>query len=115
MITTLQLPDFKSGRMAVQQGKRSIISRFINWSDAQANDRLLWLGLAITGHASLFTPLTAMAVMLTGQDFWLIMGALGAMALSVVTNLAALPTRITIPAFFISVLIDLIIVAITLS
>jgi hypothetical protein len=40
--------------------------------------------------------------------------AIAAMTMCVVTNLAALPTKITIPVFFLSVLIDVLLILSTL-
>ena len=40
--------------------------------------------------------------------------AIGAMAIALVANLAAMPTKITIPVFFFSVLIDIVVIVINL-
>lgn len=45
-------------------------------------------------------------IMINGGSFGLIMGALASLAIVVVTNLAALPTKFTIPFFFFAILID---------
>ena len=52
-----------------------------------------------------------MAVLLAGTNLFLFVLALVAMGMSLVTNLAALPTRITIPVFILSILIDIVIIA----
>ncbi len=90
------------------------ISSFFRWAEKQNQNRLTWLALALAGHGCFLTPLTVMLVMATTQNFALFMTATGAMALALVTNLAALPTKITIPAFILSIVIDVVIVAITL-
>jgi hypothetical protein len=109
MITT-----FHNGTLTARQTSTatypSILQRFITWTEGQQEFRLVWLGIALTAHASFLTPFTAMAVMLLGNSFPLFMATLGAMALALVTNLAALPTRITIPAFLLSIVIDIAIV-----
>lgn len=85
-------------------------SRFMNWCKNQEQNRLLWLGIALAGHGCILTPLTVMAVLLAGTNMILFMLALVAMGLSLVTNLAAMPTKITIPVFFFSILIDIAVV-----
>lgn len=82
---------------------------------SQNDQRLVWLGIAVMAHGCFLTPYTVMVIMLTGNSFILCMGALSAMGISLVTNLAALPTKITIPAFILSIVMDVIIVAIALS
>jgi hypothetical protein len=85
----------------------SVFSKFINWCQGQQENRLIWLGGAIAGHGCVLTPLTVFAVVLGGNSMVLFMLAIFAMAMALITNLAALPTKITIPAFALSVLIDL--------
>ena len=96
---------------AAEPTKTSIWSRFINWTEGQQHNRLLWLGIALTGHGCILTPITIMAVLLAGTNLFLFVLALVAMGMSLVTNLAALPTRITIPVFILSILIDIVIIA----
>jgi hypothetical protein len=54
-------------------------------------------------------------VMATTYNFALLSATIAAMAFSLVTNLAALPTRITIPVFFLSIAADLIIIIVALT
>ena len=70
----------------------------------------MWLGVALAGHGCVITPLSIMAVLLAGTNLFLFVTVLVAMGLSLVTNLAALPTRITIPVFILSILIDLVVI-----
>jgi len=105
-----------SGLKKIETTQRpSLVSSFITWTENQEKNRLAWLGIAITGHGCLITPLTALVVMATTQSFVLFMAAIASMTISLVTNLAALPTKITIPAFFLSIAMDLVIIAIRLS
>ena len=110
MITTIQNGSLISQTSSYAPATPSLLQKFIQWSEGQQENRFVWLGIALTAHASFLTPFTVMAVMLLGNNFALFMAALGAMALSLVTNLAALPTKVTIPAFFLSVAIDVAIV-----
>ncbi|MCS3800628.1 hypothetical protein [Niastella sp. OAS944] len=84
----------------------SVFSRFINWCKGQQENRLIWLGVVVAGHGCVITPLTVLAVVMAGNSLVLFMLAIFAMAISLITNLAALPTKITIPAFALSILID---------
>lgn len=94
-----------------RENKASLVTRFMNWAEGQSEARFIWLGVALLAHASFFTPFTVMAIIFSGGGFGLIMAALAAMGLALVTNLAALPTKVTIPAFFISIVVDVLIVA----
>ena len=89
-------------------------SKFMNFCKGQEQNRLLWLGIALAGHGCIITPLTVMAVLLAGTNFYLFIAAIVAMGMSLVTNLAAMPTRITIPVFVLSILIDVAIVIATI-
>ena len=90
--------------------KPSIISRFITWTKNQQPNRLLWLGVALVAHGCIITPITISAVIFAGTNLVLFMSAIIAMSLVVVTNLAAMPTKITIPVFFFSILLDIAII-----
>lgn len=70
----------------------------------------MWLGIALSAHGCIITPLTIMAVLLAGTNMFLFILAIVAMGATLVTNLAALPTKITLPVFFLSILIDLAII-----
>jgi len=87
--------------------KASLLSNFYNWCKGQSEYRLLWLGIVLVAHGCILTPLTILAVLLAGTNIILFMLATMSMAMALVTNLAALPTRITIPIFLLSILIDL--------
>jgi hypothetical protein len=95
-------------------GSPSLYSKFLNWTEAQSENRLLWIGIILAGHGCILTPLTVMAVLLAGTNLFLFMLAIAAMGMALVTNLAALPTKITIPVFFLSILIDIIIIITTM-
>src|SRR5690349_10667715 len=85
----------------------SIITRFMNWCGKQQENRMLWIGIALAGHGCIATPLTGFFVMLAGTNIFLFTLSIIAMMIALVTNLAALPTKITIPALFVSFLLDL--------
>ena len=68
------------------------------------------MGLALAAHACFLTPLTLFVVMYTGNSILLFGFAIAAMAMALITNLAALPTKITIPTFLLSVVLDVAII-----
>jgi len=88
----------------------SIWRKFISWCDGQEKNRFGWLAAAITLHGCVLTILTMFAVILAGNHFIFWPFVIGGMGITLVVNLAALPTKITIPVFFISVLVDLLII-----
>lgn len=88
----------------------SLLGKFFAWCKGQQENRLLWLGIVLAGHGCILTPLTVMAVLLAGTNITLFILSLVAMGMSLVTNLAAMPTKITIPVFVLSVLIDIAII-----
>ena len=97
------------------QNDASLFSKFITWSDTQQGNRLLWPGLILCLHGCVLTPLTVMAVLLAGTNLILFMVTIVAMGISLVSNLAAMPTKITIPLFVLSIIIDLVVVGFALA
>lgn len=95
--------------------RNSLWKKFINWADGQEENRFGWTAFAIAGHGCVFTIITSMMVLFTGNHFIFWPFVIAAMAACVVVNLAAMPTKITIPVFFFSLLIDLVIIAICLT
>jgi|SRR6188474_751163 hypothetical protein len=84
--------------------------KFMTWCNGQEKYRLGWLAAAITLHGCLLTILTMFAVILAGNHFIFWPFVIGAMGITLIVNLAAMPTKITIPVFFFSVFIDLVII-----
>ena len=104
------IPHLYNSDYVMPARKESLLTRFISWAKNQERHRLGWLAVIITGHGCVLTPITLFAIILSGNSmvFWSM--AIAAMGMSLITNLAALPTKITIPVFFFSVLIDLVII-----
>ena len=90
--------------------EQSLFEKAIAWCDHQQSNRLFWLGFSIAVHGCILTPLTVIAILLAGTNLFLFFLAIISMAASLVTNLAALPTKITIPVFFLSIIIDIAII-----
>ncbi len=94
--------------------KESFAERFITWCEIQEKFRFGWLAVIITSHGCILTPLTVMAVIFGGNNFIFWGIAIAAMAMSLVTNLAAMPTKITIPVYFLSIILDIAIIAVSI-
>lgn len=105
MNTTLQHSHSSYYHRSATQS--SAWGRFISWCNGQEKNRFGWLAAGLTGHGCFLTPLTLMAIMLSGNSMFLWALAIAAIAMTLITNLAALPTKITIPVLFLSILIDL--------
>ena len=89
----------------------SIVTKFFKWAEDQEQYRFGWVAGILAGHGCILTPITLFAIILSGSNLAFFITAIVAMMASLVTNLAALPTKYTIPTFFITILIDLIIIA----
>lgn len=93
----------------------SIFSRFFKWCAGQEPNKFMWVGIALAAHGCILTPITVMVVLMSGANMLLFMLAIVAMGITLVTNLAAMPTKVTIPLFVFSILIDIVIVIAALS
>lgn len=92
------------------QPKESVISRFINWSTNQEKDRLFWTGLALTLQGCVLAPISLAAVAFASNWFVLWIVPLVCLVANLIVNLAALPTKITVPVFFLTLLLNVAVV-----
>ncbi len=90
--------------------KASLWTRFMNYCKDQEKNRLLWVGVILAAHGCILTPITVMITLAAGPNFALFMTGMVAMGIALVTNLAAMPTKVTIPAFALSILMDIAII-----
>ena len=109
METTMIQPTLANAYV-IEQPKQSLAARFLTWCAGQEPNRFGWLGAALGVHGCVTTPLALFAIVLSGNHIALWVLALVAMGATLVTNLAAMPTKITIPIFFLTVLVDLAII-----
>jgi hypothetical protein len=94
--------------------ERTLFSRFFAWAAAEDAPRHIgWVGITVMSMTAVFFPLSLSAILFNGASFGLIIATIVSLVLVVVTNLAALPTKYTIPFFVLGVLID--VVAVVLS
>lgn len=85
--------------------------KFDAYATAQEPNRLIWTAISILGHGTVFTIGTLVAVMMMGNPFFLLVPTCLNMTIVLAVNLAAMPTRYTVPVFFLSLIIDLAIIA----
>ncbi len=95
--------------------EQSFLAKFFTWCAGQEKFRFGWLAVIITSHGCILTPLTVMAVIFGGNNFIFWGIAIAAMAMSLVTNLAAMSTKITIPVYFLSIVLDIAIIAVSMG
>jgi hypothetical protein len=93
-------------RDAYGEKNPSLIQRFLSWSKAQQHDHFMWIGIGLALQGCALAPISLYFVSLVGVNLTLFCIVLTAMAMVLVTNLAALPTKITIPVLVASVIID---------
>ena len=90
--------------------KTNPFSAFTAWCANQQENRLLWLSIALAGQGCVLTPITLVASMWYGIDMTFYSIAVAAIVMNVIVNLAALPTKITIPVLFFSVLLNIVVI-----
>jgi len=88
----------------------NLLKNFLDWCKGQEKNRLGWLALSLASHGCIITPLVVFLVSVTGNNFNLWMAAMVAMGVTLIVNLAAQPTKITIPTFFLSIVVDIAII-----
>ncbi len=109
-MATIQ-PSLSTTQTHVATSSRiSFVHRFFYWCKMQEKNRLGWLAAILTIQGCVLTPLTLCVVAFTSTSFIAWPFIIGAIGICLVTNLAAMPTKVTIPVFFFSVLIDVIVV-----
>ena len=85
----------------------SFAGRFFQWAANQDADyHIAWAGGSMIVMAAVFFPLTMSVILFNGASFALMVAAISALALVIVMNLAALPTRYTIPGLLAGILIN---------
>jgi hypothetical protein len=94
---------------------KNIIHRFIGWCDTQEPRRLMWTGIILPAQACIFAPLTFIVAMFAGIHFALFIPVIAVLVITFISNLAALPTKITIPVFISGILIDITIMIVALT
>jgi hypothetical protein len=92
----------------------SAVSRFFQWAAGEDEERHIgWVGITVTTMSAIFFPLTMTVVLHNGASFGLIVAAMVSLTMVAITNLAALPTKYTIPFFFLGILIDAVVIGLS--
>jgi len=108
MSTIIIHPEYHNASFENQH--ESVRLRFLNWLNQQEKYRVGWVGISLMLMTAVFFPVTMAAILIHGGSFKLIIGAMISLILVLVPNLAALPTRYTLPAFFTAILINMILI-----
>lgn len=103
-IQNLSLPS--SNVYKIHPAAGNIFTRFMQWCRAQEYHRIAWLGIILTLYGCVITPITLFFVIVSGVSPVLLAITSCAIMLNLVVNLAAMPTRITIPIFAASLLVS---------
>lgn len=90
-------------------------TKFIGWCSKQEANRLGWLAASFIVHGCIFVPMTIVFIAVSGAGFIYVTIAVVSMITAVTVSLADLRMRVTLPVFFSSLLVDLIIIAIRLT
>jgi hypothetical protein len=94
---------------------QGMATKFMNWCTGQQENRIAWLAIILAVHGCILVPVTMLAIFAYGVNIVLCSITLGAMAMALVPNLAALPTRITIPVFVLSILADVVVITVCIA
>src|SRR5678809_404398 len=95
--------------------QQNLLTRFLNWCKIQENNKFLWLGVTFFAQIGLALPVAAYFILFFGGNnllLWMIICAVNLPTL--VLNLAALPTKITLPFLFFAWLTELSVVLLSL-
>jgi hypothetical protein len=89
----------------------SVFSRFFAWARRQdEKNHVGWVGASVMTMAGVLFPATMAFILLNGAEFSLIIAAMSALVLVVVTNLAALPVKYTLPFLLLGTLTDVVVI-----
>ena len=102
------LSEYQS--LQAPRSRSTVFTSLLEWINKEEKNRIAWVGISITAMSAIFFPVTMSAILFNGAIFSLIMGAMISLAIVVITNLAALPVKYTIPAFMLGILIDVVLI-----
>jgi len=85
--------------------------KFIKYAEGQQDNRFAWLAFSFFMQGCVLVPITLLIVVMRGNPFELWIPTLVGFVVTETTNLAAMPTKITIPVFWAGVIVDLLVIA----
>jgi hypothetical protein len=110
-MTYLAVHPKQTGSFFSPWGLKSRLSAFFLWCSAQEEkNHIGWVGFSIVIMSVIFFPITMMCILFHGAHFGLIILAMISLDMVVITNLAALSTKYTIPFLLVGILIDLFVI-----
>jgi len=84
--------------------------KFIHWCEKQEENKLGWLAASFVMHGCIFVPMTVMIIAASGNNFVFVALALSSMIIAITTNLADLHTKVSLPVFFGTLVLDMLII-----
>jgi hypothetical protein len=94
-----------------QKSKTYVLKRFLAWCHTQEHNRLLWMAFTLSGLIVFVIPSTALPYLLSGttdMNLWILTSVINVPVIAL--SLAAQPTKIILPALFISWTADVLII-----
>ena len=112
-ISTADVKSFVAAgqRATTKKAQVNAFSRFINWCEGQESSRMLWLVMSFLLQIGMALPCTLAAILFLGNKsfpLWIFACVINVPVLAI--NLAAQPTKITIPTLFFAWAVDLMII-----
>ena len=101
-------PGYRASEEAIinKSKNRNLVQKFKEFCVRQNENRLGWTAVIIAAQVFLLVPITLIAIAWNGDRFVLWIPVIVSSFVTAVSNLAAMPTTITIPIFCTSVLIN---------
>ena len=112
-ISTAEVKHFVAAgqRTTTKEVQVNAFTRFINWCEGQESSRMLWLVMTFLLQIGMALPCTLAAILFWSNNsfpLWVFACVINVPVLAI--NLAAQPTKITIPVLFFAWTVDLMII-----
>src|SRR6478735_8998738 len=112
-ISTAEVQNFiaVNQRVTVKKAQENVFSRFIDWCKQQEDSRMMWLGMSYLMQIGMALPCTLAAILFLGNNsfpLWIFACVINVPVLAI--NLAAQPTKFTIPTLFFAWAVNLMII-----
>src|SRR4051812_39391186 len=109
-ISTAEVRNFVTTEQRATTRKAGVntFSRFINWCEGQESSRMLWLVVSFLLQIGMALPCTLAAILFWGNNsfqLWIFACIINVPVLAI--NLAAQPTKVTIPFLLTAWTVDL--------
>lgn len=101
---TLQHPISSSIHAPIRKTAKGI--SFFNWCKKQEEYHFAWVAFILAAQACILIPAALLSILVTGSNETALIIFLTVTAMSFVSLLSAMPTKYTIPAFMIALIVD---------